>query len=623
MTSPRRGREYHLEGRFTRKSFQLLRHAVRTEPRYFTLAVGSAAAFGVLTVVFGTMLGGITDDVVIPAVEGKEIGGWWGRVSQDPMTAILVAGAAFVGIGIVNAVLVGARRTLQGYAVSGVGARHRKVVADALASLPLGWHRVNPSGRILSAMSSDSETATSPLYPFAFTVGSFVMMIAAGFSMWLMDPWLAITGLMVIPVIFAINVAYEKVITPRWDMGQTLRAQVSTIAHESFEGGTVVKALGAEARETKRFTVAARALRDADTKVGKTSAWFEPMMDVIVPLGSVALVIVGVHRAASGAVSVGDVVSSIYLLTLLAVPIRGIGWVLGQMPQGLVAFRRVGEIAEAATEVDEPGHLEVASVGAGQILMEGADISADDGDGTLKVLVHDLTLSLQPGTVTALVGSTGSGKSTVALAVVRLTRPSSGMVTLDGIDLNHVAQLGLHVALVPQASFVFADSVRENVTLGEAFSDQEVWEALRRAAVDDVVTDLRTEEGSALDAVLQERGMNLSGGQRQRIALARALIRMPRVLILDDATSAVDPGVEQRILRGLRAERTGPTVLIVAYRLASILLADRVIHVDQGRVVDSGTHEELLERDPGYRNLVHAYEEDSKRQEHEQAGWLG
>jgi ABC-type multidrug transport system fused ATPase/permease subunit len=255
--------------------------------------------------------------------------------------------------------------------------------------------------------------------------------------------------------------------------------------------------------------------------------------------------------------------------------------------------------------------------------MEGADIAADDGDGVLTILVHNLNLSLRPGTVTALVGSTGAGKSTVALAAVRLTRPSSGLVTLDGIDLNHVAQLGIHVALVPQASFVFADTVRENVTLGENFSDDEVWEALRRASLEDVVQELSAGEGDGLDAVLHERGMNLSGGQRQRLALARALVRGPRVLILDDATSAVDPQVEQRILRALKAASDGPTVLLVAYRLASILLADSVIHVDRGRVVDAGTHEELLERDAGYRDLVTAYEEESRRQAEEQAGWIG
>ncbi len=156
-----------------------------------------------------------------------------------------------------NAVLVAIRRTAQGWAVAGVGARHRRVVADALASLPLGWHRSNPAGRMLSAMSSDSETATDPLHPLAFTLGSFVMMIAAGVALVRIDPWMAVTGMAVVPAILAINVVYERVITPRWDRGQSLRARVSTIAHESFEGGTVVKALGAEDRETGRFREAA------------------------------------------------------------------------------------------------------------------------------------------------------------------------------------------------------------------------------------------------------------------------------------------------------------------------------------------------------------------------------
>lgn len=624
MTPPhQRPSEYALSGRFTVKSLQLIRHALRTEPRLFSIGVGAAAGFGILTVVFGALLGQITDDVVIPAVSGGAITGVWGRITQDPVWAIVAAGGAFVAIGVLNAFLVGVRRAAQGAAVSGVGRHHRRVVADALASLPLGWHRLNPAGRMLSAMSSDSETATSSLHPLSFTIGSFVMMFAAACAMWAMDPWLAVTGLAVIPVIFVINIAYEKVITPKWDIGQTLRSEVSTIAHESFDGGTVVKALGAEERETARFAVSARALRDADTRVGKTAAWFEPLMDLVVPLGVMALIVVGTSRAAAGAVTVGQVVSAIYLVTLLGVPIRGIGWVLGQMPPALVAFRRIGEIGEAATEVDEPGHIEVATVGPGEVVIARANIGADDGDGNLTVLVHDLSLHLVPGTVTALVGATGSGKSTVALATARLAHPMTGHVTLDGIDLAHVASLGQHVSLVPQASFVFADTVRENVTLGDAHSDDDVWRALRRANVADVVEGLGVDGASGLDALLHEGGMNLSGGQRQRIALARALVRNPRVLVLDDATSAVDPQVEQLILRGLKADAGGPTVLLVAYRLASILLADRVIHVDRGRVIDAGTHAEVLGRDVGYRELVHAYEEDSRRRAEEEARWIG
>lgn len=605
-----RAAEYQLQGNYTRKSLHLIGHALRTQPKRFGLAIGAAGIFGVVTVVFGSMLGIIVDEVVIPSIQGTPLLGWWGEQTQDRSDAILIAGGVFLALGIFNALLVGFRRAMQGGAVAGVGARHRTVVADAVASLPLGWHRSNPAGRMLSAMSSDSETATNPLHPLAFTIGSFTMMIAAAYSLYMIDPWIMFTAMAVIPLVMGVNFIYERVISPRWNLGQTLRAEVSTIAHESFEGGTVVKALGVEKREAQRFGKEVDALRDADTSVGAVSSWFEPLMDAMVPVSALGVMLVGAIRAEQGFVTVGGVVSAVYLLSLLAVPIRGLGWVLGGMPSALVSFERIGQIAAAATEVDEPGYVSVSKSGAGRLAFVDAHVGADDGDGHLVVLVENVTLDLEPGTVTALVGATGAGKSTVALAAARLSRAVTGEVHLDGTDIGAVSNLEQHVALVPQASFVFAGTVRDNVTLGEDFDDDDVWTALRRSAVDGVIQGLH-KGGEGLDALLDERGMNLSGGQRQRVAIARALVREPRVLVLDDATSAVDPGVEQEILAALRADGQGPTVLLIAYRVASIMLADRVVHVDSGKVVDSGTHEELMKRDAGYRELVTAYEMDS------------
>ncbi|PKQ14777.1 MAG: ABC transporter permease [Actinobacteria bacterium HGW-Actinobacteria-8] len=604
--------EYELSGSYSRKSLHVIGHALRTSPRRFAVSIGAAGLFGVLTVVFGSVLGLIIDQVVIPAIHGEPIQGWWGERTQDPGTAVLLAGGVFVGIGLLNAVLIVIRRAVQGGAVAAVGARHRTVVADAIASLPLGWHRANPTGRMLSAMSSDSETATNPLHPLAFTVGSFTMMIAAGYRLVIMDTWIAVTAMMVVPAILVVNFLYERVISPLWDAGQSLRAEVSTIAHESFEGGTIVKALGAENRESARFATKVDGLRDADTRVGAVSSWFEPLMDAMVPLSSLAIMVVGAHRAAAGAVTVGDVVTAIYLLALMAVPIRGLGWVLGQMPSALVSFQRIARISAAATEVDEPGHVSMPREGAGHVAFKSAHVAADDGDGEPVIIVRDVSLELHPGTVTALVGATGAGKTTVALAAARLSHAVGGEILIDHTDIRVVEALGTHVALVPQTAFVFAGTVRDNVTLGEDYSDEAVWTALRRAAIDDLVRGLH-HRGDALDATLEERGMNLSGGQRQRIAIARALVREPRVLVLDDATSAVDPGVEQEILAALRADGNGPTVLLIAYRLASIVLADRVIHVDSGTVVDAGTHQELVARDAGYRELVTAYEVDTQR----------
>jgi ABC-type multidrug transport system fused ATPase/permease subunit len=226
---------------------------------------------------------------------------------------------------------------------------------------------------------------------------------------------------------------------------------------------------------------------------------------------------------------------------------------------------------------------------------------------------------IEPGRTVAVVGPTGSGKSTMTTLLTRLVDPEEGAIKVDGVDLRTLArnELAGSVALVAQTAFLFDDTIRGNITLGGDYGDEEIWDSLRIAQGDGFVKSLP----HGLDTKVGERGTTLSGGQRQRIALARALVRRPRLLILDDATSAVDPQVEARILAGLRTAVQGAeaatTVLVIAYRKATISLADEVLFLDEGRIAEHGSHLELQERSAAYRDLVDAYEKDAARREEE------
>jgi ABC-type multidrug transport system fused ATPase/permease subunit len=351
------------------------------------------------------------------------------------------------------------------------------------------------------------------------------------------------------------------------------------------------------------------------------------MMEALPALGTLTVLLVGTARLRAGATTVADLITVAYLFTVLALPVRAIGWVLGELPRAVVGFDRVqgvlgasgaqeyGETALPAT--DAPAALGVAGVSFGYAVRAGADpaawgtedagrVSESAADGDAQVL-HEVTFDVRPGRTVAVVGPTGSGKSTLATLLVRLVDPDSGAVLLDGADLRALRRGGVsrHAAVVSQATFLFDDTVRENVTLGSDADDEAVWAALRLAQADRFIRALP----DGLDTRVGERGTSLSGGQRQRLALARALVRRPRLLVLDDATSSVDPTVEAAILRGLRSADLRASVVVVAYRRASIALADEVVYVEHGRVGGRGTHSDLLGTVPGYARLVLAYEE--------------
>jgi ABC-type multidrug transport system fused ATPase/permease subunit len=297
-----------------------------------------------------------------------------------------------------------------------------------------------------------------------------------------------------------------------------------------------------------------------------------------------------------------------YLFTLLAFPIRAIGWVLGELPRSVVGWDRVQPVLHATGRLPYGRHDPRESVDPARLEVRNIRFAYDDSD-----VLHDVSFAVHPGSTVAVVGPTGSGKSTLTTMLVRLVDPRTGDVLLDGVNARELRPGGVATtaALVSQQTFLFDDTVRGNVTLGADLDDDSVWAALRVAQADGFVAVLPDGLGTRVG----ERGTSLSGGQRQRIALARAVVRRPRLLVLDDATSAVDPRVEAAILAGLRESDAPATVVVVAYRKATIALADEVVYVEHGRVLDRGPHAELVERSEGYRRLVTAYErEDAERQ---------
>nr|WP_165807135.1 ABC transporter ATP-binding protein [Nocardioides currus] len=582
-----------LQGSTTREGFAVLGHAVRREPGIFALSTLGSVLFAVLTVADAWVLGWSTDHVVIPAFEDGEIG-------AGLLWAVL---GLFVGVAILRAVGIVARRLGAGIMQYRMQAHTRRAVTRQYLALPMEWHQRHPTGQLLSNAYSDVEAAWGPIAPLPMALGTVVMMVIAVAQMLLADVVMALVGLLVFPAVVIANLAYQRLASPLMTRAQGLRAEISEIAHESFDGAMVVKTLGRETEETTRFAAKADQLRDVNIKAGRIRAAFDPTLASLPNVGVLVVLAVGVERVTTGATDPGDVVTVAYLLTIVSFPIRAIGWLLGEFPRSVVGFRRT-EAVLAATGSMEYGDRRIPAVEHGARLDVAGLQYAYDADAPL---LTGVSFDVEPGRTVAVVGATASGKSTLTSLMTRLVDPDAGQVTIDGIDLRDLAPgaLAESVALVPQTAFLFDDTVRGNVTLGADIPDEQVWAALRDAQADGFVAAL----GDGLGTRLGERGTSLSGGQRQRISLARALVRRPRLLILDDATSAVDPEVEARILASLRAGSSDTTLVVVAYRKATIGLADEVIHLDDGAIADRGTHAELLDRSPAYARLVNAYEQ--------------
>ena len=574
---------------------------IRREPAIFGLAVLGAVVYGVATAAGGFLLGRITNQVLAPAFRTRSIS--TSRLLETFGLLALVA--------VITAIGVVLRRAAAGMAMYRLQASYRRDVTRAYLRLPLAWHHRHPTGQLLSNANADVEAMWQVMAPLPMGLGVIVLVLVSLAAMLLADPVLALVGLLVVPAVVWLNAAYQRRMSPLVTRAQRLRGEVSAVAHESFDAAVVVKSMGREEAETVRFAVAADRLRDANVAVGKLRGLFDPAIEALPTLGTLAVLAIGTVRVKQGRAATGDVVQVAYLLSLLAFPIRAIGWVLGELPRSVVGWERVSAVLRATGELTF-GHHVLAATGPARLELDRVGYAYTGADHEPVPVLHDVTLDVPPGRTVAVVGPTGSGKSTLAALMVRLVDPAHGQVLLDGVDLRELPRGGVAAAaaLVPQSTFIFRDTVLGNVALGDpTIDDQQVWRALRLVRADRFVAALP----HGLRTTVGERGATLSGGQRQRIALARAVVRSPRLLVLDDATSAVDPLVESEILAGLRRSGPDTTVVVVAYRKATIALADEIFYLEHGRLVARGGHDQLMATVDGYRRLVTAYEQDAEQ----------
>ncbi|MGI8664235.1 MAG: ABC transporter ATP-binding protein [Acidimicrobiales bacterium] len=560
------------------------------------MAVFGAAVYAMATVGSSFVLGKVTDEVILPRFEQ-------GHVRNSAVVGGVVA---IVAVGLTRAVGIITRRLFATITNAAVGATLRRAVVERFQRVPYSYHQAHATGELLSHASTDVEATSELMAVTPISIGVLVILITSAGWLLATDIVLASVAFVLFPTLLLLNVLYQRRVEEPAEEAQAKLGEVSAVAHESFEGALIVKALGAEAIESERFRTAAAELRAAKVRVNVTRATFEAVLDGLPGLGIACLLPLGALRVESGAVTVGTVVSVVSLFTLLVWPVRIIGYLLGEMPRAVVGLDRIERVL--AEPLDHrlaiPARPHQHGGSAADVDVRGLDFSYDPG----RPVLRDITFAVESGRTIALVGPTGSGKSTLVQILAGLLPAATGEVLIGGRQLAAmgVAELRDTVSIAFQEAFLFGESVADNVLLGAEMLDDEL----------DAVADLAGVAGFAhrlpdgYATMVGERGATLSGGQRQRIALARALVRRPRLLLLDDATSAVDPSTEAVILGSLRRHLTTTTTIVVASRPSTIVLADEVLYLEDGRIVDQGSHDQLLRRQHGYEELVRAYELD-------------
>lgn len=564
----------------TRRGARLIVDLVRHQPGPFAVAVTGAAVFAVCTASSSLGVRWMIDHVIVPRFDRGELA--W--------STVLTGCSLLVAIAMVRAAGVVVRRTFAGKAEWGVAEKLGMQVVGRFVDQPARWHRLRPDGDLVARAGVDVEAAVAVLAPLPYGSSVVLLLVVSAVGMFVLDPAMGAVAFVALPALVGMNVGYQRLVDTYFNEAQSHMGRLSEAALESFEGVTVVKAFGAEERETERLSAITGALRDARVKAMRVRATFEMLLDTFPSLANLAVLCLGAVRVRDGHMTIGDLAACMYLFTLLVIPLRLIGYVFSELPHSAAGMNRVREIVAEPVQ-DDPADSISRCHGGLALEMRGVSAHHIAEVGVLR----NVDLTVPVGSVVALVGATGCGKTTLLETVVGMNAVSAGSVAV------HPAG----AAIVFQEAFVFSESVRFNLCLGREVDDATVAEAL-----DVANAGFLRELENGLDTSLGERGVSLSGGQRQRLALARALARRPGLLLLDDTTSALDPPTELKVLASIRASGLAPSVLMVASRPSAIATADLVAFMSSTGTVIQGTHSRLIAEVPEYRELIEAFEND-------------
>lgn len=567
-----------------RLAISLLRQLLKFHPRPFLIAVAGASVYAICTVASSFGLGYVVDQVIIPRYQTNLIN------RQTFLTACFIV----IGIGLVRAVGVVVRRSYAGVSHWSTSESLSTQLIRHIMRQPTMWHQKHMTGDLVARVGVDSDTAASVLGPLPFSTS--VVLLVGLTSVWLViiDTPLGLLAVTVIPLLFALNLGYQRRIDRHFDSAQKALGDLSEAVHESFDGVMVVKAFGAEDREHVRLATISSKLKEARIRAVNARAIFEALVDGTPSLVNVSLIAYGAVRVRSGALTIGELSSFIYLFTLLVFPLRIIGYLLSEIPHSSSGFKRVREILDEPLEAQPvvyplPTHSQYA------VQIEGASFSySEDADP----IFSNVSFSVPVGSIVAVVGETGSGKSTLLKMIAGLIGVQNGSV--------HASAGG--TALVFQEPFLFSGSLQFNLTLGKSVPITDIARALWASVSEEFVSEL--EHG--IDTIVGERGISLSGGQRQRIALARAIASGRQTLLLDDTTSALDPTTESMVIERLASLSVTTTTIIVASRPTTIKIADYVLFINEGVVHDLATHDDLMRTSSTYMNLMMSFEIDRK-----------